>query len=113
MAFLNFSQAGTPGFNPLEDKLLHILCEFLQPNTASIIVSTAQSVLDCLPVNDQQSRDVASFGATCVELAEQIPYHYPSMPKLVALIEYLGLSKTFVESDPWKAHDTRHNGFEH
>ena len=74
-------------------KFFCILRDYLQPNTTLTLHSTALSVLELLPDGHPQSMDVGFFGDTCIELAEQIPYHHPSQIKLAGLLEYVGNSE--------------------
>lgn len=76
-------------------KTFHLLCNFLQPDTALTLKTTAESILNLLPEEDSYSTDVSSFGNTCIDLAEQIPYHHPSQLKLADLLEYLASSMKF------------------
>lgn len=76
----------------LAHKTFHILHDFLQPDTASTLETTAQSILDLLPENAPYGHEVWIFGETCIEVAEQIPYHHPSQLKLAALLDYIGMS---------------------
>ena len=76
-------------------KFFCILRDYLQPDTTLTLHSTALSVLELLPNDDPQSIEVAFFGETCVELAEQIPYHHPSQIKLAGLLESIGDSEKF------------------
>ena len=69
-----------------------ILCDFLQPKTSLTIESAARSILDILPDKDPESTDVWSFGETCIEIAEQIPYYHSSHIKLAALLAHLRVS---------------------
>ena len=77
-------------------KTLHILQDFLQPSSRLTVQSAAQSILKLLPGNDPYSIEVMEFGGTCIEVAEQIPYHHPSQIKLADLIEELGDYPAFV-----------------
>ena len=70
-------------------KFFRILSDYLQPNTTLALNSTALLLLDLLPDDTPQSSEVSSFGDTCIELAEQIPYHHPSQIKLAGLLEYV------------------------
>ncbi|KAI9802791.1 MAG: hypothetical protein M1833_001390 [Piccolia ochrophora] len=76
----------------VSDKAFYLLRAFLQLDTASTLESTSQSILALLPEKDPNSTDVWCFGETCIEVAEQIPYHHPAQLKLVGLLEYLGES---------------------
>ncbi|CAD6574896.1 MAG: hypothetical protein ASARMPRED_006969 [Alectoria sarmentosa] len=76
----------------LTHETFDILCEYLQPDTALTLASTTQSILDLLPEKAPHSTEVWSFGDTCIEVAEQIPYHHPSQLKLVGLLKYPGKS---------------------
>lgn len=76
----------------LAHKTFHILHDFLQPDTASTLETTAQSILDLLPENAPYGHEVWILGETCIEIAEQIPYHHPSQLKLAALLDYIGMS---------------------
>lgn len=73
----------------------HILRDFLQPDSRFTVKEAVRSALALLP-NDAQNSDVIwSFGMTCIDIAEQIPYHHPSHMKLAALFEELGKSSKF------------------
>ncbi|KAI9860061.1 MAG: hypothetical protein M1813_006409 [Trichoglossum hirsutum] len=74
------------------DKIFIILRDFLQPDAALSLESTAKSILDLLPEEAPLSTEVWSFGELCFELAEQIPYYHPSQIKFARLLEYLGRS---------------------
>lgn len=69
-----------------------ILRDFLQPNTTLSFDTVVKSLLDLLPEDASGSSEVYSFGAICLDLAEQIPYHHPSHQKMARLLEYIGQS---------------------
>ena len=79
-------------FDDLCKEMLPILRDFLQPDTAVLLETTANKILDLLPDKSPNSNDVWVFGEICIELAEQIPYHHPSQLKLAGLLELLGKS---------------------
>ena len=81
-----------PGDDPLSVKVFEILRDFLQSNAALTLQNTARSILALLPENDSDSMEVLSFSETCIEVAEQIPYHHPSRLKLAGLMEQMGRS---------------------
>lgn len=81
--------------DPLAYQTLHILQDFLQPSSRLTIKDTAHSILALLPKNAPYSTEIWSFGETCIEIAEQIPYDHPSQLKLAALFEELGKSSKF------------------
>jgi len=81
--------------DPLANKTLRILQGFLQPSSRLTIKDTAQSILALLTKDAPVSTEVWDFGETCIEIAEQIPYHHPSQIKLAALFEELGKSSKF------------------
>jgi len=93
MSSLDLKTEGPTG-HTLSDNTFHLLRGFPQPDTALILESTAQSILDLLAEKDPQSTEIWSFGEICIELAEQIPYHHPSQLKLVALLEYRYFDET-------------------
>ena len=76
----------------IAEPTFQVLGEFLQPGTTLTEKSAAQKVLAILPDNSPNSDEVWSFGRTCMEVAEQIPYHHQSQLKLVGLLERLGWS---------------------
>ena len=82
--------------NSLDNKIFHILRELVQSGSNAIVESTARSILALLPQDDQHSYEIWVFGTVCVEVAEQIPYMYPSHFRLAGLIEFLGGSTFFV-----------------
>jgi hypothetical protein len=96
MASLKFQMEDPRGEDVVYDRTFDLLCDFLQPHTTSTRDSTAQAILKMLPENASDSMEVGSFGDTCIEVAEQIPYHHPSQLKLVDLLEYLGRSTKLV-----------------
>ncbi|KAI9837081.1 MAG: hypothetical protein M1819_000730 [Sarea resinae] len=91
MSSLDLKLEDPPG-HALTDKTFRLLRDFLQPDTVLTMESTAESILELLPENAPLSTDIWSFGETCIELAEQIPYYHPSQLKLAALFEHLGQS---------------------
>lgn len=86
----------------LTNKTFQLLGDFLQPDTALTLESTAQLILDLLPEKAPQSTEIWSFGETCIEIAEQISYHHPSHIKLAALLEYLAKSTKLGQIDTSK-----------
>ncbi|KAL8831639.1 MAG: hypothetical protein Q9191_000753 [Dirinaria sp. TL-2023a] len=68
----------------------HILRDFLQPSSRMTVVNAAKLVLDLLPEEGAESDIVWSFGETCIEVAEQIPWHHPSQFKPAAFFEEIG-----------------------
>lgn len=75
--------------DPFSEKMFPILREFLQPDTAILLETTANKILDLLSEKSPNSTDVWAFGEICLELVEQIPYHHPSQLKLAGLLEHL------------------------
>lgn len=74
------------------DKLFVILRDFLQPDSTMPLKSAVDRIADLLPDNAPLSTEVWDLGTVCFEVAEQIPYHHPSMQKLARLLEALGQS---------------------
>lgn len=83
-------RASTPPYS--DDQVFVILREFLQPDTAIPLKSTAYCILALLPEEDPLSLVVASSGELCLELAEQIPYHHLSQVKFARLLEFISRS---------------------
>ncbi len=81
--------------DPLANKTHRILQDFLQPSSRLTIKDTAHSILVLLPKNASGSTEIWSFGETCIEIAEQVPYYHPSQMKLAAIFEELGKSSKF------------------
>ena len=81
-----------PSGDPSLDKTFALLRDFLQPESILTLEFTARSIEDLLPEKAPLSTEIWIFGETCVDIAEQIPYHHPSHLKLAALLEYLANS---------------------
>lgn len=73
----------------IADAMFSILKDFLQPDSKKILQETANSITSYLPgePKDDENRE---FAEVCFDIVEQIPYHHPSMLKLVRLMEELG-----------------------
>lgn len=77
--------------------IVSILNDFLQPNSKVLLNEATESILALIPANAPSSAEVFNFGATCVELAEQIPYHHPSQQKFVRLLGLISRSPKVTE----------------
>ena len=88
--------------DPFTFKVFSLLSDHLQPDTTSTQQSTAKALLDLLPDGKPESSDIWSFGETCIDLAEQIPYHHPSQLKLAALLDCMGKSTKLKSSSGGK-----------
>ena len=93
MASLNLKLMGPPGVDHLDNRFSVVLRDFLQPTSALTLDAATQLTLDALPNDAAHSHESWSLAETCVELAEQIPYHHTSQLKLAALMENLLRSK--------------------
>lgn len=79
----------------LINKIFQILQDFLQPSSRLTVEDAARSILALLPDKAPVSTEVWVFGETCLEIAEQVPYHHPSQIKFAALFRELGKSSKF------------------
>jgi hypothetical protein len=77
--------------------VLHILNDFLQPNSTNSLQETVQSILALLPVNAPLSNEVWSAGTVIIEIAAQIPYSHPLQLKLANLVEQLSNADRFID----------------
>ena len=77
------------------DEIYYLIRDFVQPKSTLTLEATTRYLKDLLPHRDQDSDEVWSFGETCIEIAQQIPYQHPSQLKLVGLLEHLGKSLKF------------------
>lgn len=77
---------------PTTDKIFALLRDFLQPDSTLTLEFTATSIEDLLPAKAPLSEEIADFGDSCIEVAEQIPYLHTSQLKLAGLLEYLSNS---------------------
>ena len=83
------------------EKTFYVLRDFLQPNAAPTLESTAQTLLDLLPAEKTVGSDeLMFFNNVCIDFAEQIPYCHPSQHKLAALMECLAGSAKLNVSHP-------------
>ena len=83
------------------EKTFHVLRDFLQPDSASTLESTARILLDLLPAEKTVGSDELMFlNNVCIEFAEQIPFSHPSQHKLAALMECLAGSTKLNVSHP-------------
>ena len=102
---------GPPGVDHLDNRFSAVLRDFLQPTSALTLDAATQLTLDALPNDAAHSHESWSLAETCVELAEQIPYHHASQLKLAALMENLLRSKKLLTipqgkvSDRYMCHD--------
>lgn len=87
---------------PIPDKIFSLLRDYLQPDSTMTLEFTARSLEDLIPVNSPLSTEVLDFGDSCIEVAEQIPYHHPSHLKLAGLLEYLANSPKLGQAYPSK-----------
>ncbi|PGH14740.1 hypothetical protein AJ79_02906 [Helicocarpus griseus UAMH5409] len=89
-----------PGFS---EKVFDILGDYLQSDTTLTIESAAGCIVDLLPDNDPRHIDIYSLAGLFFDFAEQIPYHHPSMHKLVMLVLAVGRSVKVNQrySDKW------------
>lgn len=85
-----YKTSSTPTYS--DESVFIILRDFLQPNTALSLELVVKSLSDLLPDNASESTEVYSFGAVCLDLAQQIPYHHPSHQKMARLLESMGSS---------------------
>ncbi|KIH90541.1 hypothetical protein SPBR_09042 [Sporothrix brasiliensis 5110] len=86
----------TGGTGYTERKIATLLCDFLQPDSKLSNDEVVTSILALIPANAPSSRELQSFGALCVGLAEQVPYHHPSQLKFARLLRMLAKSPKFL-----------------
>ncbi|KAI9750028.1 MAG: hypothetical protein M4579_006634 [Chaenotheca gracillima] len=97
-----------PEEGSIVSKTFSIIRPFLQPGTKTTLESTARSILEILPESDSRSSDIKMFAQACIEIAEQIPYHHPSLIKLVDLLEDITPSPKFQFKQPQMQHNGRY-----
>jgi hypothetical protein len=86
-----------PGQTYSDLHVLHILNEFLQPNSRKPLQETVDSILALLPENAPLSNEVWSAGTVIIEIAGQIPYSHPAQLKLAILVEQLSKADKFID----------------
>jgi len=75
-----------PGDDPLSDQVFDVLRNTLQPDSEYPLETAVQKIGTLLPQGKPYSSEVGTFLETCYEIADQIPYHHPSMTKLTTLV---------------------------
>lgn len=76
--------------------IFHILNDFLQPNSQTMLQTAAKAILKLL-LDAPYSNEVWKFGEIVIEIARQIPYHHPAHVKLARLMERVTSSKKFMK----------------
>lgn len=110
MYSLDLKTEDPPGF-PISDKTFALLRDFLQPDSTLTLEFTARSIEDFLPAKALLSEEISDFGESCIEVAEQIPYHHMSQLKLAGLLEYLANSPKLGQQYDSKVNYIRHLRF--
>ena len=87
MSKLHLTSEDFPSKIHYEDRMFEILRDFLQPDSALSTRETALDLLALIPDGNNYSDEACMFADTCLELAQQIPYHHPSQFKLADLLE--------------------------
>lgn len=110
MYSLDLKMEDPPG-DAIPDQTFALLRDFLQPDSTLTLEFTARSIENLLPGKAPLSTEVWDFGESCIEVAEQIPYHHPSQLKLAELLEYLANSPKLGQAHTSKVSYIRHFDF--
>lgn len=79
----------------VSERTFGILTDFLADASVVTLDNARERIIALLPEREPCSTEVWSFGITCIDLAEGIPYGHPAQLKLAALLVHLTGTATF------------------